>query len=276
MSGEIFRIFPDIFSFSVVIHMEAQKKAAQRTSAADASGRTRFKELFAMKAKKIALILLSLSLVFGTAACGNDSGNNTTADSGSSTTAADKGNTSVTASPTEIERKIADAVGKDNYLCDIDIEKDYLQNVYRLDLSQVESYVAKQNSIASVNPDTVIVLKVRDGYADAAVAAINEGYAQMVDYIRQYPFGTAKVLNARLYQFGNYVVYVISGASYDGEDSEAEAKLAAEEYAEIDEAVKSVFGTVPTNLAVVPEDNGNSGGFVYEEEDDDDIPMLGG
>lgn len=232
-----------------------------------------------MKAKKIALILLSLSLVFGTAACGNDSGNNTTADSGSSTTAADKGNTSVTASPTEIERKIADAVGKDNYLCDIDIEKDYLQNVYRLDLSQVESYVAKQNSIASVNPDTVIVLNVKDGYAESAVSAINEGYAQMVDYIRQYPFGTAKVLNARLYQFGNYVVYVISGASYDGEDSEAEAKLAAEEYAEIDEAVKSVFGTVPANLAVVPEDNGNSGGLIVDDDDNagnDDAPILGG
>ncbi len=249
-----------------------------------------------MRAKKIALILLSLSIALGAAACGNGTGNNTTADNGSSTTAADssnttaadkgntattadKGNSSVTASVAEIEQKIADAVGKDNYLCDIDIEKDYLQNVYRLDLTQVESYVAKQNSIASVNPDTVIVLNVKDGYAESAVSALNEGYAQMVDYIRQYPFGTAKVLNARLYRNGNCILYIISGASYDGEDSEAEAKLAAEEYAKIDEAVKSVFGTVPSNLAVVPEDNGNSGGLIVDDDDnadDDDMPMLGG
>ncbi len=249
-----------------------------------------------MKAKKIALILLSLSIAFGAAACGSDAGNNTTADSGSSTTAADKGNStaadsgnstaasdksnsSVTVTAAEIEQKIADAVGKDNYLCDIDIEKDYLQNVYRLDLTQVESYVAKQNSIASVNPDTVIVLKVKDGYAESAVNALNEGYAQIVDYIRQYPFGTAKVLNARLYRNGNYIVYIISGASYDGEDSEAEAKLAAEEYAKIDEAVKSVFGTVPANLAVVPEDDGNSGGLIVDDDDNagnDDIPIIGG
>ena len=187
--------------------------------------------------------------------------------------------TNVTATPAEIEQKIAEAVGKDNYLCDTDIEKDWLQNVYRLDLSQVDEYVAKQNSIGSVNPDTVIVLKVKDGYSDEAVKAINEGYAQIVSYIRQYPFGTAKVLNGRLYQIGNYVIYVIAGAGYDGEDSEAEAKLATSEYAKIDEAVKGVFGTLPKNAAVVPEDNGNNGGLIVPDEsgnDDDDMPVLGG
>ena len=73
------------------------------------------------------------------------------------------------------------------------------------------------------------------------------------------------MLNARIYQSGDYVVYIIAGASYDGEDSEAEAKLAAAEYAKIDEAVKSVFGTLPNNSAVVPEDNGGSGGLLTNE-----------
>lgn len=196
--------------------------------------------------KRIVLIFLSLVMLLSLAACGKG------ADNGGTTTM----------TPAEIEQKIAEAVGKDNYLCDIDIDKDYLQNVYRLDLSKVESYAAKQNSIASVNPDTVIVLKTKDGYAADAVKALNEGYAQMVSYIRQYPFGTAKVLNARLYQSGDYVIYVIAGASYDGEDSEAENKLALSEYAKIDEAVKSVFGTLPKNLAVVPEDDGSAGGFI--------------
>lgn len=196
--------------------------------------------------KRIVLIFLSLVMLLSLAACSKG------ADNGGTTTM----------TPAEIEQKIAEAVGKDNYLCDIDIDKDYLQNVYRLDLSKVESYAAKQNSIASVNPDTVIVLKTKDGYAADAVKALNEGYAQMVSYIRQYPFGTAKVLNARLYQSGDYVIYVIAGASYDGEDSEAENKLAVSEYAKIDEAVKSVFGTLPKNLAVVPEDDGSAGGFI--------------
>ena len=67
----------------------------------------------------------------------------------------------------------------------------------------------------------------------------------MVSYIRQYPFGTAKVMNACIYQSGDYVLYIIAGASYDGEDSEAENKLAVSEYAKIDEALKSVLGTLP-------------------------------
>ena len=223
-----------------------------------------------MKIKKIALILLSLVMAFSIVACGKATDNKKTDDNG-------KGNTTVTATPAEIEQKIADAIGKDNYLCDTDIDKDGLQNSFQLDMSKVDSYVAKQNSISSVNPDTVIILKVKDGYADEAVKALNTSFAQVVDYIRQYPFGTAKVLNARIYQSGNYVMYILAGASYDGDDSEAEAKLATSEYAKIDEAVKSVFGTLPKNSAVVPEDNGNSGGLISPDDEDlEGASVVGG
>lgn len=223
-----------------------------------------------MKIKKIALILLSLVMALGIVACGKATDNKKTDDNG-------KGNTTITATPAEIEQKIADAIGKDNYLCDTEIDKDWLQNSFQLDMSKVDSYVAKQNSISSVNPDTVIILKVKDGYADEAVKALNTSFAQVVDYIRQYPFGTAKVLNARIYQSGNYVMYILAGASYDGEDTEAEAKLATSEYAKIDEAVKSVFGTLPKNSAVVPEDNGKSGGLIVPDDEDlEGASVVGG
>lgn len=230
-----------------------------------------------MKIQKIALILLCLTMALSAVACGgtdnkktDNNGKNTSAETTASADA-EKKNVSVK----DIEQKIASAVGKDNYLCDTEIEKDWLQNSMGLDLSKVDSYVAKQNSISSVNLDTVIVLKTKDGYADDAVKALNDSFAQTVSYIRQYPFGTAKVLNARLYQSGNYVIYVLAGASYDGEDTEAEAKLAVSEYAKIDEAMKGVFGTLPKNAIVVPEDDGNNGGLIVPD-DEDDIPMLGG
>lgn len=198
--------------------------------------------------KKFTLILASLVMVFSLAACGNREGKNAAgADDGGKTDAA------VTAAPAEIEQSIADAVGADNYLCDTEIDKDWLQNHFGLDTDKIEAYVAKQNSISSVNPDTVIILKVRDDYADEAVDRLNEEFAQMVSYVRQYPFGTAKVLNARLYQSGSYVMYIVAGASYEGEDAEEENKLAADEYAKIDEAVEGIFGTLPENLAVAPE-----------------------
>lgn len=222
-----------------------------------------------MKTQKIALILLSLVMAFSIVACGKATDNKKTDDNG-------KGNTTITATPAEIEQKIADALGKDNYLCDIEIDKDWLRDGFQLDMSKVESYVAKQNSIGSVNPDTVIILKTKDGYADETVKMLNNYFAQVVSYIRQYTFGTAKVLNARLYQVGDYVIYVIAGASYDGEDSEAENKLALSEYAKIDEAIKSVFGTLPKNLAVVPEDDGNNGGLIVPDDNNDNDPIVGG
>ena len=79
-----------------------------------------------------------------------------------------------------------------------------------------------------------------------------------------------------MHQSGNYVIYVIAGASYDGEDSEAENKLAVSEYAKIDEAIKSVFGSLPENLAVVPEDDGNNGGLIVPDDNNGDAPIVGG
>lgn len=122
--------------------------------------------------------------------------------------------------------------------------------------------VAKESTITSVNLDKVIVMKVKDGYADAAVEALNKSYAQTVGYIRQYAFGVQKVLNARIVKEGNYVIYVAAGASYDGEDSEAELKLAEAEYAKIDAVLSEIFGGEIKNLAVVPADDGNHGGLM--------------
>lgn len=228
--------------------------------------------------KKFTVILMALVMALSCAACSNTNKNTSNNNSGNTSSSTDtkkddnknnsktdnKNNsktdnrTDVKATTDEIEKKIADAVGKDNYLCDTEVDKDTMTNYYGLDMAKVESFTAKQNSISSVNPDTVVILKVKDGYAGKAVEALNESFSQMVDYIRQYPFGTQKVINARIYQSGNYVMYILAGASYDGEDSDAEAKLAKSEYEKIDNAVKSIFGEVPANAAIVPEEDENS------------------
>lgn len=184
----------------------------------------------------------------------------------------------ITMTPAEIEKKIADVVGKDNYLCDTDIEKEWLKTYFGFDMSQIEDFCAKQNSIASVNPDTVIILKTKDGYAKTAVEKINKAFSQQVDYVRQYPFGTAKVLGGKIYNVGNYVVYIIAGKSYDGENSEEESKLAASEYEKIEAVMTEVLGEEPENLAVVPKDDGSAKGFVEADESNEnsDVPLLGG
>ena len=252
--------------------------------------------------KKITVTLIAAAMLLTLAGCTqNNPSNPGTPDSSQSsqTTNADTSNADSTdnaditadVSAADIEKKIADAIGE-NYLCDTDFEEDWFKNYYGFDMSQIDEYVAKQNSISAVNPDTVIVLKVKDGYADTAVDLLNTAYAQQVSYIRQYPFGVQKVMNARIFKNGNYVIYALAGARYDGDDSEEELKLAETEYAKIDAAVESVFGSVPENLAVIPEDDGSSNrGFfdvTFEGGDDyydysgtsdfnyDDMPIVGG
>lgn len=235
--------------------------------------------------KKSALIITALVLALTLASCGNQ--NTNTPDTSSpkaetvepetdkpAETTPDTKKDDSTASeitPASIEKAIADAVGSENYLCDTDIEESWLKNSFGLDLSKVKSYVAKQNAISAVNLDTVIILETEDGYADTAVELLNESYSGAVSYIRQYAFGVGKVMNARICKEGNYVMYILAGASYEGNDAEKEDEFAVSEYKKIDDALNSIFGEIPENLAVIPEDDGSSVGLII----DDDIPMLG-
>lgn len=235
--------------------------------------------------KKSALIITALVLALTLASCGNQ--NTNTPDTSSpkaetvepetdkpAETTPDTKKDDSTASeitPASIEKAIADAVGSENYLCDTDIEESWLKNSFGLDLSKVKSYVAKQNAISAINLDTVIILETEDGYADTAVELLNESYSGAVSYIRQYAFGVGKVMNARIYKEGNYVMYILAGANYEGNDAEKEDEFAVSEYKKIDDALNSIFGEIPENLAVIPEDDGSSVGLII----DDDIPMLG-
>ena len=211
-----------------------------------------------MKLKRILVAALAALMLIGCVACNNNSSNPGDGTKKDQTTASPDS----TKKPEEIEKKIADAIGADNYLCTVNCDPEYLFNYYGLDRDKVEAVVAKESTITSVNLDKVIVMKVKDGYADAAVEALNKSYAQTVGYIRQYAFGVQKVLNARIVNEGNYVIFALAGASYDGEDSEAELKLAEAEYAKIDAVLSEIFGGEIKNLAVVPADDGNHGGLM--------------
>lgn len=220
-----------------------------------------------MKLKRILVAAIAALMLIGCVACNNNSSNpgdgtkkdQTTASPDSTKKPEDTKKADVNLTPAEIEKKIADAIGADNYLCTVDCDPEYLFNYYGLDRDKVEAVVAKESTITSVNLDKVIVMKVKDGYADAAVEALNKSYAQTVGYIRQYAFGVQKVLNARIVNEGNYVIFALAGASYDGE---AELKLAEAEYAKIDAVLSEIFGGEIKNLAVVPADDGNHGGLM--------------
>lgn len=222
-----------------------------------------------MKLKRILVAALAAIMLIGCTACKNDpqkpdgtsKNDQTTASPESTKKPEETKKPEVTLTPAEIEKKIADAIGADNYLCTVDCDMDFFINSSGLDRDKIEDMVAKESTITAVNLDNIVVLKVKDGYADTAVEKLNEDYSRTVSYIRQYAFGVQKVLNARLVKSGNYVIFVLAGASYMGENGEEELKLAESEYAKIDAVLSEIFGGKLENLAVVPEASSSGGGM---------------
>ncbi len=189
--------------------------------------------------KRILTGIMALIMIFSAAVC--VSAANTASGSAKSIT------------PAKIEKQIKAAIGSKNYHCNTGISEKTLANTYGLDMKKIKSYVAKENSVPSVYMDTVIVLKVKKGYAATAVKKLNKAYAQKVDYIRLYPFDVAKVMNARIYRNGNYVAFVLAGKSPSDDMSTKKAtKLAKSEYKKTDKAWKKIFGKKSKNYAVVP------------------------
>lgn len=156
--------------------------------------------------------------------------------------------------------------------------KPLLSNMADIDPAQLESYTAKQSAITAVYPDTVLVMKCKSGYADTAVDILNENYARTISYIRQYPFDVAKVEGARIYKVGDIVMFILAGNIADSDaTAEDEAKLAASEYEKIDNVIKSIFGTLPKNLAVIKEPEiPDNGGFDIGFDNFEDMPIIGG
>lgn len=228
--------------------------------------------------KKIFAFILATLMLISFAACSNQSGGNNDKKPDSNNSTITPGDKTSSVKPADIEKAIKEAIGKDGYLCDTDISAEDLANRYDLDMTKVETFVAKENSVSSVNLDTVIILQVKAGYEADAIKAINGTYEQTVSYIRQYPFGVAKVEGARLYQNGNVVALILAGANAkDNATAEDRAKTADAEYQKIDNAWKSLFGSLPQNQIVIPEDNGNNGGgggLIIP--DDEDMPIVGG
>lgn len=188
--------------------------------------------------KKVTALLLALMMVLSLAACGNanDNGNK------------DSGNTTVDKTAQEVLDALKEKLG-DSYGCDLAESEDRMTNYYGLDMSKIDSWAAESSENSTLDPSTAVVLKVKDGYAQDAVALLQERYNQVLDYVRMYSMNVAQVEQARLFVNGNYVALLILGQTPD-ENTADEAKLAQDEAAKVDAAWQDIFGSASNQLVV--------------------------
>ena len=196
--------------------------------------------------KRILTFILALTMALSLAACGDKKEN--------------KDDPDVTMTAQEVLDSLKESLGS-SYTSDQAETEDRMSGYYGLDMSKIESWAAESNSSSSMNMDCAIVVKVRDGYAAGASAALQTGYEQILSYARMYDMDLQRVLQGRLYISGNYVALILEGAKPDGSASaEEQAKFAAGEAAKVEAAWKALFGSA-SNAIVIPAESasGNNG-----------------
>ena len=143
--------------------------------------------------KKATALLLALMMVLSLAACGGKQDNN----KNDPAPAAD-----MTAQ--QVLDTLKEKLG-DSYGCDLAEDEDRMTNYYGLDLSQIDSWAAESSKNSALDASTAVVLKVKDGYAQDAAAALQTSYDQVLDYSKMYSMNLPMVQQARLFVSGAYV-----------------------------------------------------------------------
>lgn len=187
--------------------------------------------------KKVTALLLALMMVLSLAACGGKQDNN----KNDPAPAAD-----MTAQ--QVLDTLKEKLG-DSYGCDLAEDEDRMTNYYGLDLSQIDSWAAESSKNSALDASTAVVLKVKDGYAQDAAAALQTSYDQVLDYSKMYSMNLPMVQQARLFVNGNYVALLILGQLPDDNTAD-EAKLAQDEAAKVDAAWQELFGSASNQIVV--------------------------
>ncbi len=211
-------------------------------------------------------VLLSILLLVLLAACENKTDSSKTtkkAQEQEATATKEAENKALPAgvTPQSIEAAIAQVLG-DGYVADMDIPEDELplSPLGEIDMSKLDTYVAKQNAVPSVHADTVIIVKCKDAsYADRVVEGFNAFYKHSREYFTVYPLEPFKLTQGRLYKADDIVMYIIAGAPLPETPllEPEQMEYAKAEYDKIDNAVKGVLGYLPQNLLKTDEAGGS-------------------
>ena len=184
--------------------------------------------------KKLVVYLSVGVLVLGLTACGGkntDMNQNTDVNQGTETQV--ESTVEATPEPTEapvvemsaIRQAVVDVMGE-NYWPNTEMPAEFLEG-YGLTADMYDEFFGEMPMI-SVNVDTLIVIKAKEGQLDAVEDVVNNYRENLVNDTMQYPVNIGKIQASRIETFGNYVCFVQLGADTTevyGEDGNEEAVI---------------------------------------------------
>lgn len=130
---------------------------------------------------------------------------------------------------TEIVREnIAMAYG-DNYLPNMEIPEEDLESQFGITPDMYDEIVAEMPTIG-FHPDRLVIVKAKEGKADAVENAFNNAKKLLTENNTQYPQNLAKINAAKILRNGDYVCFMLLGQPNEsGENDESAAQFAEDQ-----------------------------------------------
>lgn len=132
----------------------------------------------------------------------------------------------------EIYDAVAEAYGED-FLPDGPMNEAEYTETYSLDMNDIEDH-ADGIAMVSFEPDRLVVLKCKAGKGEQVQKTMEQARETLVENGMWYPANLAKVNASRVLRQGDYVAFMMLGATNpDPDASEEDAKKFAEEQIKI-------------------------------------------
>lgn len=183
--------------------------------------------------KKAVVLLMVFLSSFMLAACGKK--DDSTSDGND-----DNGNAAFgEASMEELKAAVVDVLGE-NYWPNTVVEEEMFSQIYGVTSDMYEEYFAESPMI-SVNVDTLIIVKAKEGKVSEVEDALNAYRDNLVNDTMQYPMNISKIQSSRIETFGNYVCFVQLGADVTEYDEEAAILHCQEENEKAIDAIRTTL-----------------------------------
>lgn len=140
-----------------------------------------------------------------------------------------------------VHEKIKEEFGED-YIPNMELDLEALENFIGLNPDDIDVFIA-ENPMISVNVDTFIAIKAKEGKGDSVNTSLEDYRTNLVENSMQYPMNLAKVNASKVVRHGDYVFFLMIGKYDEREEASEEERLdfAKEEIKRAEDIINGFF-----------------------------------
>lgn len=140
-----------------------------------------------------------------------------------------------------VHESVKESLGED-YSPNMEMTFETIESLTGIKEADVETYIAESPMI-SMNVDTFIAMKAKEGKGDAIEAGLEKYRKYLVEESMQYPMNLAKVNAAKVVRHGDYVFFLMLGKYDDREEATDEERLefAKAEVQKVEDIINKFF-----------------------------------